>query len=301
MNPFFPLPPGPPPMFGQQTRYIYRTRDGGPPSDGKPPAPPGPPPPYPGFCFGGPPPGPPPPGPFCFGAPPPPPGPPAPGPAWMFQPPPAPGPPGPTHMCFQNPSGTTCVPTSAAPPAPPAASVTVTATPASGPFNPATYTGPICHAGGASGGGSRTAPAPGNRVNERIVKADDGSGILLSPDQTCFHVLEPGQQFGAYTSRAALVRNVQFKVQYADSDWSVEKVITLLGGLSIERTGATYANKRELVGIQEWHEGANGCFQEGSLIMLNDPKSKVSLREMGWGPDHGRAGQKPPVWVMLWP
>lgn len=204
-------------------------------------------------------------------------------------------------MCFQNPSGTTCVPTPAPPAAPPVASVTLTSAPAPQPFNPATYTGPICHATANGGGGTASAPAPGNRVNERVVKADDGSSILLSPDQTCFHVLEPGQQFGAYTSKASLVSNVQFKVQYADSDWSVEKVINLLGGLSPDRTGATYANKRELVGIQEWHETASGCFSEGTLIMLNDSKSKMSLREVGWGPDHGRAGQKPPVWVMLWP
>jgi hypothetical protein len=35
MNPFFPPPAGPPPIFGQQTRYFYRTRDGGPPDMGK--------------------------------------------------------------------------------------------------------------------------------------------------------------------------------------------------------------------------------------------------------------------------
>ena len=133
------------------------------------------------------------------------------------------------------------------------------------------------------------------------MKADDGSSVLLSPDQTCFHVLDPGQQFGAYTSKAALLKDAQFKVQYADSDWSVEKVINLLGGLTPARTGATYANRRELVGIQEWTETTSGCFAEGTLIMLNDPKSKQSLREVGWGPENGRAGQKPPVWVMLWP
>ncbi|ETN40874.1 uncharacterized protein HMPREF1541_05154 [Cyphellophora europaea CBS 101466] len=173
--------------------------------------------------------------------------------------------------------------------------------PTPAPYNPATYKGPICHIGGSSGGGSAGGLAPGNRVNERIVKADDGSGILLSPDQTCFHVLEPGQLFGPHMSRTALVRDVQFKVQYADSDWAVDKVIELLGGTKVERTGRTYHNKRELVGIQEWVEGGNGYFYEGTLIMLNDAKSKKSLREVGWGPDHGRAGQKPPVWVMLYP
>jgi hypothetical protein len=184
--------------------------------------------------------------------------------------------------------------------------VTVTATPAPTPYNPATYKGPVCHAGGcagtsASSNASTGTLAPGNRINERIIKADDGSGILVSPDMTCLHVLEPGQQFGNYASRSALVKDVQFKVQYADSDWSVEKVINLLGGLTSQRTGNSYAGKRELVGIQEWSEGGSGTFTEGMLVMLNDPKSKQSLREVGWGPERGRAGQKPPVWVMLWP
>lgn len=139
-------------------------------------------------------------------------------------------------------------------------------------------------------------------MNERLVKADDGSGVLLSPDQTGFHVLEPGQRFGPHMSHTALVKDVAYKVQYADSDWTVEKVMELLGAAKIERTGRKYYGHRELVGIQEWIPDANRqYFQEGSVIMLNDPKAKQTLREVGWGPDRGRAGQRPPVWVMLYP
>src|SRR5690242_1356834 len=97
---------------------------------------------------------------------------------------------------WQNASGTTCMPTAppAAAPAPPTATVTITATPAPTSYNPSTYKGPICHAGGCTGTATTAAAssgslAPGNRVNSRIIKADDGSGILVSPDMTCFHVL----------------------------------------------------------------------------------------------------------------
>jgi hypothetical protein len=180
--------------------------------------------------------------------------------------------------------------------------VTITrTTTTSGPFNPATYTGPICHATPPAAARPAVGPAPGNRVNERVVKADDGSGVLLSPDQTCFHVLEPGQTFGPHLSQTAMVRGAQFKVQYADSDWSVDKVIELLGGTSLERTGAKYYGHREVVGIQEWIEGGDGQFLEGTLIMLNDPKAQCKLREIGWGPERGRSGAKPPVWVQLFP
>lgn len=102
-------------------------------------------------------------------------------------------------------------------------------------------------------------------------------------------------------SQASLVHNVNYKVQYADSDWPVDKVIELLGGKKVERTGRKYLGKDELVGVQQWIEAGNGLFVEGSLIMLNDAKSKKTLREVGWGPENGRAGQKPPVWVMLYP
>lgn len=183
--------------------------------------------------------------------------------------------------------------------------MTVTTTTAPAAFNPATYKGPICRAAGvatAPGGSTPSGPAPGNRVNERVVKADDGSSVLLSPDQTCFHVLEPGQAFGPHMSQTALVKDASYKVQYADSDWTVEKVIELLGGAKIERTGRRYYGHRELVGIQEWTPTANNMyFQEGTLIMLGDARAKETLRQVGWGPDRGRAGQRPPVWVMLYP
>jgi hypothetical protein len=206
-------------------------------------------------------------------------------------PPPAPLP-APSFFTFTS----TPAPAAAAPPAP---------------FNIATYKGPICNAAppattayqpaAAPAAGAASAPAPGNRVNERVVKADDGSGVLLSPDQTCFHVLEPGQTFGPYTSQTALVKDVSYKVQYADSDWPVDKVIELLGGKKVERMGRRYFGEERLVGIQEWVEAGNGFFREGTLIMLNDAAAKKTLREVGWGPDRGRAGQRPPVWVMLWP
>ena len=133
------------------------------------------------------------------------------------------------------------------------------------------------------------------------MKTDDGCSVLLSPDQTCFHVLEPGQAFGPHLSHTALAKDVSYKVQYADSDWSVDKVMELLGAGKIERAGRRYFGNKDLIGISEWTLMPNNYFQEGTLIMMNDPMAKKTLRELGWGPERGRAGQKPPVWVMLYP
>lgn len=145
-------------------------------------------------------------------------------------------------------------------------------------------------------------PDPGNRVNNRVVKTDDGAGVLCPEDMTAFHILCPGRWFHEELSVHRLKPGIDFTVQYVDSDWSVKKFISGLGGLEARLSASEKGRVQDQVCLEEWHEAGNGYFTRGSHIFYHDEsKSCKSLREMGWGPEHGKAGQKPPVWVMLYP
>lgn len=271
-------------------RYHYRTPDGGPPSDGKPPSSGGPPPPYSPFPFGAPPSAPP--GPFAFCGPPPA----APNPATVFctaTPPAAPGgPPGMVCWSSQPPDSSKSMCWLMQPPDPPKPVVWANGCPPTAP-----------HRNMAAAGSSHAPhpPDPGNRVNNRVVKADDGTGVLCSEDMTAFHVLQPGRWFYDGLTKSCLERPKDFTVQYADSDWSVQKFIQRLGGLTDRLSSGQKGTCQSDISVEEWHETGNGKFERGSCIFYNNPRARMSLREMGWGPEHGKAGQKPPIWVMLYP
>ena len=313
------LPQGPPPAFNASVQYRYRTLDGGPPSMGKPPsAAPGPPPPYSQFPFGGAPPPPGPPG-FGFGAPPSAPpgfafcggGPPGPSFPFCGAPQAAPNP---FNFCAAPPPPaptTTCCTTF--PPAAPGAAPNTVCWTAKPPEPPRHYMLTAAAApappvrGYALAGPSRGQhpPDPGNRVNRRVVKADDGTGVLCSEDMTTFHILNPGRWFDDTMSISSLQRPRDFVVQHADSDWSVQKFIKQLGGLEAGAEGRLsldQASDKSLVCVEQWVDRANnGRFERGSAIFFHDPKAMMSLRDVGWGPSHGRAGQDPPIWIMLYP
>jgi hypothetical protein len=74
-------------------------------------------------------------------------------------------------------------------------------------------------------------------VNNRIVRADDGTGVLVDPDMTAFHVLNPGRWFDDQMTLGSLQQPRDFMVQYAPSDWTVKKLIERLGGLQTPRLG----------------------------------------------------------------
>lgn len=140
-------------------------------------------------------------------------------------------------------------------------------------------------------------PAPGNRVNGRVAKVDDGTGVLIADELTVFHVLAPGAYFQDDTSRLKLEGS--FAVQACDSDWPVGRLVKALGGFAVERTGIKRQGERKI--IEQWHELGDGTFRRGTNIAEGDPRWNQSLREVGWGPEHGKAGMKPPIWVMLYP
>jgi hypothetical protein len=285
------LPQGPPPAFNASIRYQYHTPDGGPPNNGKPPTPAGagPPPPYSPF-------------PFCTN-------PPAPGVGFPFcaAPPNAPGPfafcapqppaPNPNTFCCTTgppapPGGMMCWPTSRPPEAPKPLILTAAAPPAP-PSRGLTV------AGRAS---APHPPDPGNRVNNRVVKADDGTGVLCAEEMTTFHVLNPGRWFDDNMTVSSLIKPRDFMVQHADSDWSVRRFIQRLGGIQTPRlSAAQVACSDSLICVEQWHEAGNGKFERGSNVFYNEDKAHMSLKSVGWGPEHGKAGQKPPVWIMLYP
>ena len=145
-------------------------------------------------------------------------------------------------------------------------------------------------------------PDPGNRVNNRIVKADDGTGVLCSEEMTTFHVLNPGRWFDDTMTISSLQKPRDFMVQHVDSDWSVQRFIKRLGGLEQPRLSAAQVGASDAaICVEEWHEKGDGRFERGSNVFYNDAKAHMSLRAVGWGPEHGKAGQKPPVWIMLYP
>ncbi|RMZ88308.1 hypothetical protein DV736_g4465, partial [Chaetothyriales sp. CBS 134916] len=303
---------GPAPALFGNTRYHYHTRDGGPPNDGKPPVLPSsgmPIPPWgfapgvsgaafggpggaafggpPGSAFGGPP------G-AAFGGPPGsafggspgaafggPPGAPFGGPAsqppmgcFPGPPPGAGGPPPPAYTCF---------PTSSTTPGP-------VATPPA----PSNFLGGVLYAPKDE----EDVPAPGNRVNGRLARVDDGSGVLLPEHMTTFHVLNPG----CHPERTKhFKRDMKFKVQLADSQWTVRYLIKQLGGLKILERQKEWAHREDLVAVEEWHELGNGEFRPGSTVYYNSAKAACTLAEMGWGPERGKAGGQPAVWVVLYP
>lgn len=92
------------------------------------------------------------------------------------------------------------------------------------------------------------------------------------------------------------------RVQHVDSDWSVQRFIKRLGGLEQPRLSAAQVSASDsLICVEEWHEKGDGRFERGSNVFYNDAKAHMSLKSVGWGPEHGKAGQKPPVWIMLYP
>ena len=134
-------------------------------------------------------------------------------------------------------------------------------------------------------------PAPGNRVNGRLAKVDDGSGVLMAEDMTTFHVFNSG----IHPERPNFKQNMDFKVQVADSHWSVKYLTRRLGGWE------KHHQEEHQIAIEEWHELGNGNFRRGSLIHYDSAKANCTLTEMGWGPNRGKAGRQPPVWVVLYP
>lgn len=140
-------------------------------------------------------------------------------------------------------------------------------------------------------------PAPGNRVNGRVARVDDGTGVLVADEVTVFHVLAPGAYFQDSTTLTKLEGN--FAVQACDSDWPVGRLVCALGGLTIERTGRKRQQERKV--IEQWHELGDGTFRRGTNIGEGDPRWNQSLRQVGWGPEHGKAGMRPPIWIMLYP
>jgi hypothetical protein len=135
-----------------------------------------------------------------------------------------------------------------------------------------------------------------------VVKADDGTGVLVAEEMTTFHVLNPGRWFAEDMTISSLQRPRDFMVQHVDSDWTVQKLIERLGGLRAPRLGPSQlARSDSLICVEEWHEAGNGKFERGSNVFYKEPKACMSLKEVGWGPEHGKAGQKPPVWIMLYP
>ncbi|RMZ80530.1 hypothetical protein DV737_g2883, partial [Chaetothyriales sp. CBS 132003] len=140
--------------------------------------------------------------------------------------------------------------------------------------------------------------APGNRVNGRLARVDDGSGVLLPEHMTTFHVLNPG----CHPERTKHFKGeMKFKVQLADSQWTVRYLIKQLGGLKILEREKEWARREDLVAVEEWHELGNGEFRRGSTVYYNSPKATCTLAEMGWGAERGKAGGQPPVWVVLYP
>ena len=284
-----PMGPPPPAVFGN-IQYRYHTRDGGVPNDGKVPSSTGPaPPPY-HAMFGGPPP--------AYSA-----GPTCP--QWAFPPPPGFMPPQPAGRpglcrlwappCAQPPAAPPGAPCSAPywQPPPPAAPP---AAPAAGsPW----YAGPPT-AQPPSG------VDPGNRSLGRTAKFEDGTGVLLGEEQTTFHVLEPGQFFQDSTPWAP-VKDQNFRAQSADSEWTVLRLMNALGAGTEARTGRDPNHWRRIgqpkpeAAIEEWHENPGGYFRRGSAIRESDPRATLCLKQHGWGPDRGKAGRGPPVWVMLYP
>ena len=264
-----PPPSGPPPMYGPpppqpamygSTRYHYHTRDGGPPNDGKPPAAPGGPPSMPPYGFAPAAPGAP------FGAPP------AQAPMAFYAPPPP----------YQSAAhGYVCCSTGSAPaPAPAPAPVNMSG---------AIYAKPA----------EANGHAPGSRVNGRLAKVDDGSGVLLPEETTTFHVFEPG----IHPEKPEFESKADFKVLNVDSHWTVKQLIRQLGGFQVPRLHPEWVGRTDLIGIQEWHppDDVNIIFTKGTNIMYNEPKANCTLTEMGWGAARGKAGGLPPVWVVLYP
>lgn len=119
---------------------------------------------------------------------------------------------------------------------------------------------------------------------------------------TTFHVLNPGRWFEDQMTIVSLQKPRDFMVQHVDSDWSVKKFIERLGGLQTPRLSNDQVCRSDsLVCIEQWHEKGDGKFERGTNVFYNEAKAQMSLKTVGWGPEHGKAGQKPPVWVMLYP
>ena len=287
---FFGRPMGPPPpaVFGK-IQYRYHTRDGSVPNEGKVPSATAPPPPQYHAMFGGPPP------PYSAGPP---------WPQWAvpppsgFMPPQPSGRPGPFRMWAAP-----CAPTPSAPPGPPYSAPYWQPPPAAPLAMPCVVppwqTGPPA-APPSSG------VDPGNRSLGRTAKFEDGTGVLLGEEQTTFHVLEPGHYFQDSTPWVPL-KDQNIKAQSADSEWTVLRLMAALGAGTEARIGrdpnhwSHIGQPRPEAAIEEWHEHSGRQFTRGSAIRESDPRAKLCLKQHGWGPDRGRAGQNPPVWVMLYP
>lgn len=140
-------------------------------------------------------------------------------------------------------------------------------------------------------------------MNNRVVKADDGTGVICPEDMTTFHVLNPGRWYDENMTVSHLRPNVDFKVQHAPSDMTVQTFIKQLGADQAPRLSMKQVAKKatELICIEQWHESGDGKFERGSNVFYNDQKAQLTLRSVGWGPEHGKAGQQPPVWVMFYP
>ena len=264
------------------TKYHYHTRDGGPPLDCNTPSANPPTQPYTGPHGNQP--GPPP-GWICHQIVQPPSNP---SPKWIYQ--------QPTPLPPPFPAGPPCGPLPYGPP--PGIYQGPVYPPPQG-LAPGTYQGPVFPKPQEPG------VPPGNRSNGRVVKADDGTGVLLSEDLTTFHVMEPGKWLSEDMS---FVPNADFKVQAVDSDWTVKKMMRRLGALTKPRVDDTRRmpngekyNHELYVGIEQWLEEGDGKFRRATLIMYLDPLADKTLREVGWGPNHGKAGRDKPIWVMLYP
>ena len=119
---------------------------------------------------------------------------------------------------------------------------------------------------------------------------------------TTFHILNPGRWFDDSMTISSLQKPRDFMVQHVDSDWCVQRFIKRLGGLEQPRLSAAQVGASDAaICVEEWHEKSDGRFERGSNVFYNDTKAHMSLRAVGWGPEHGKAGQKPPVWIMLYP
>ena len=282
--PYFAMPaPNANPGLIGKTVYHYWTKGGGPPNDGKPPStdPSPAPPPY------------------------------APFPPFGLQPAPAAAQPGPYFMPPGQgfPNGAICIPNNSAqapppqpatpywypppPPAPPAPAAPSWQPPPPPPTVAQTY-----------GGATAKAPEPpvsGNRVKGNLLKDSGGHGHIASKNNATFHLFTENI-LNKYTCNANQQLFIPpgaqeaFRVMTAAYYMPIEEFIEQLDCIKIAQPGL----HPSYIGIAELFDLGHGWFQKGSELKLDDPRAKLTIKEV-FGNSIGEAAESRPKWLVRVP